>query len=155
MRALLALLLIGCATPEVAGSQAPPPFQLTVSELQQGMPMLLTASGVPDVMVYFVVESPLNDPCPPVLAGACFDLVGFRLLGSSMGSNGVATWRGVVPPSVPEGHYAQFQAVYMVEGQPEFSSLAGTIVGNPGDGPPLVDDPPPDADAVLTAGDAP
>lgn len=154
VRASLLLLLVGCTQSPTPVSPPPVGFTLTSTETLRRLNMTLTAEGVPvGAEVYFVRESRRHSPaCPPRLAPGCFSLAGVQLLGQATATSNVVTLTRRVPANAPIGLPLTFQAAYLSPLGTEFSTLAGTIVGNPGDGhtgdTDSDTDPPSDTDTV-------
>jgi hypothetical protein len=120
MRQLLPLFLaVGCVASELDTDlqQAPPPgsgLLLSHGALVIEGPLTLTATGaLPGETVRFAFSTQVGaGPCPPIFGGLCLDLVAPSVLGSAVADAAGTTYIILtVPPTVPEGASANFQAV--------------------------------------------
>jgi hypothetical protein len=115
-RSLLALGLLACGSPQPAeplpGTSPPPTLDLQVSLVSPGEPLVLSVEGLPPGdPVWFVRGAQAGQgPCPPSLGG-CLGIRNATVLGEVLaGVDGVATFSGLVPETVPVGRQALFQA---------------------------------------------
>lgn len=139
-RSMLALALIACEVEDealLAGDQSPPPLVLQVGTLLAGQPLLLRVDGaVPGQPVRFARGTAAGaGPCPPVLRGACLDVVGPAIVATSTAdAGGVAVAQIEVGLQVAVGTVFGFQAVQVHPTQAGLvSNAVGAVVAHPDD----------------------
>ncbi len=115
--------------PPPAGVPIGGPLGLGVSTMSPGQPFTLRATGAPaGTRVYFVYESPTGaSPCFPALQGQCLGLSAFSTLGSAVAAAD-ARLTLTLPPGVPAGFTARFQAAYISSAGPVLSNVTSQMV---------------------------
>jgi uncharacterized protein YkwD len=129
--------LVGCAEVDadaltMADEQSPPPPVLTATDATPGHDVIYTVSGVSPGGTARLMWGAARGagPCPPVLNGLCFNIVGATVFGDAVAdASGRAVWRLPIALTAPFGAGAWFQAAAMTgQGVQLTSALRSEVV---------------------------